>query len=87
MNTDPDHEAVRILSESLQRLGCAPRIAGFTAAADLAWYAAKGIPGVIFGPGDLAYAHSADEFVPVSEVLTATKAIARALLAWCGYEG
>lgn len=85
-NTDPDHEAVQILSESLERLGCTPQISGFTAASDLAWYAAKGIPGVIFGPGDLAYAHSADEFVPISDLLSATKTMALALLAWCGLE-
>ena len=35
-NTDPDHEAVRILSASLERLGCTPQISGFTAASDLA---------------------------------------------------
>ena len=36
---------------------------GFTAASELAWYAEQGIPGVIFGPGSIAQAHSPDEFV------------------------
>jgi acetylornithine deacetylase/succinyl-diaminopimelate desuccinylase family protein len=84
-NTDLEHPAVRSLLASLERLGSNPRVTGFTAASDLAWYAAKGIPGVIFGPGDLARAHSADEFVPVSDVLNATKALALILLSWCGY--
>jgi acetylornithine deacetylase len=35
-------------------------------------------PTVIFGPGDVAVAHSADEFVPLSEVV----ACARVLAAW-----
>lgn len=86
VNTDPDHPVVRNLAASLQQLGCDARITGFNAASDLAWYAEQGIAGVIFGPGDLAQAHSPDEFVPVSDMLTATKAMALALLAWCGYE-
>lgn len=85
-NTDPDHPAVRGLQTALHAIGHTPTIEGFNAAADLAWYAAKGIPGVIFGPGDLAQAHSPNEFIPVNDMLIATKAIALALLAWCGYE-
>jgi acetylornithine deacetylase len=74
----------RLYCSHVQQLGCTPRISGFTAAAGLAWYAGKGIPGAILGPGDLAHAHSADEFVLVSDLLNATKAIAFALLGWCG---
>jgi acetylornithine deacetylase len=86
VNTSPDHDVVRSLMASLRVLGCTPEITGFNAASDLAWYAEQGISGVIFGPGDLAQAHSPDEFIPVSDMLNATKAIALALLAWCGYE-
>ena len=85
-NTDPAHPGVKFLEEFLRHLGHAPQIKGFTAAADLAWYAEKGIPGIIFGPGDIANAHSPNEFVPVSDMLDATKAIALTLLAWCGYD-
>ena len=85
-NTDPNHHAVQHLSGALAALGRRPATTGFTAAADLAWYAEKGIPGIIFGPGDLAHAHSPNEFVPVDELLTATKAIALTILAWCGYD-
>jgi acetylornithine deacetylase len=35
-------------------------------------------PCVIFGPGDVKFAHSADEFVPIDEVETC----ARVLAAW-----
>ena len=77
---------MQALLRSLHRLGRTPQIMGFNAASDLAWYAEQGIDGVIFGPGDLAQAHSPDEFVPVSDMLNATKAIALTLLAWCGYE-
>jgi acetylornithine deacetylase/succinyl-diaminopimelate desuccinylase family protein len=85
-NTDPDHAVVKGLLASLEGIGRPSKITGFNAASDLAWYAAQGIPGAIFGPGDLACAHSPDEFVPVSDVLDVTRAIALALLEWCGYE-
>ena len=85
-NTDPNHPVVQSLQEALQAVGHMPVIEGFNAAADLAWYAEKGIPGIIFGPGDLANAHSPNEYIPVNDMLIATKAIALTLLAWCGYE-
>jgi hypothetical protein len=40
----------------------------------------------IDNPGDLAQAHSPNEFIPVADMVIATKAIALTLLAWCGYE-
>ena len=42
-----------------------------------------GIPTVMYGPGSMMQAHSADEFVPVSEMVTCTKVLARTILAWC----
>ena len=86
VNTSPDHAAVHSLTTALQTIGCAPQITGFNAASDLAWYAERGIPGIIFGPGDLAQAHSPDEYIPVSDMLNATQATALTLLAWCGFE-
>ena len=85
-NTDPEHPGVKHLEGFLEYLGHSPQVKGFTAAADLAWYAEKGIPGIIFGPGDIANAHSPNEFVPISDMLDTTKAMALTLLAWCGYE-
>lgn len=86
VSTDPDHEVVTTLVSILHRMGCVSQVAGFTAASDLAWYSMKGIPGAIFGPGDIAQAHGPDEFVPISDVVNATKAIALVILSWCGYE-
>jgi acetylornithine deacetylase/succinyl-diaminopimelate desuccinylase-like protein len=39
-------------------------------------------PCVIFGPGDVRFAHSADEHVPIDEVITC----ARVLAAWVSRE-
>jgi len=87
VDTDPDHPLVRQLELINQDLGRPSQVTGFTAAADLAWYSQQGIPGVIYGPGDIAQAHSPDEFVPVEDMVTATKAIALMMIAWCGLEG
>jgi acetylornithine deacetylase len=45
-----------------------------TDAATLAW---AGIPSVIFGPGDIAKAHTVDEWVPLEEVETAANILVR----------
>lgn len=86
LDTDPDHPVVDTLRQSALDLGVDSRLTGFYAAVDLAWYAEQDIPGVIFGPGDIAQAHSPDEFVAVSDIINATKAMAIATLGWCGAE-
>jgi acetylornithine deacetylase len=37
-----------------------------------------------YGPGDVGMAHSANEFVPLEEVLTVTKVVANMITKWCG---
>jgi len=45
-----------------------------------------GTPTLIFGPGDIAQAHSLDEFTSIDEVIAATKVLALLILNWCKYE-
>ena len=48
-------------------------IAGAPYGSDAASLAAVGIPSVLCGPGDIAVAHSEDEWVPVAEVVQASE--------------
>lgn len=88
-DTDPSHPLVRSLVNSRAAvLGAIPQgmpdTAGFNACCDSAFIEQKGIPSVIFGPGDLRCAHSIDEFVNLSEVVDAARIIARGAANWCG---
>ena len=77
----------------LERLACSheavvgtpPRVFGVPCGTDLRLFIRHaGIPTVLYGPGDVRHAHSADEFVSLSEVVTCTKVLARTMLSWCG---
>jgi acetylornithine deacetylase/succinyl-diaminopimelate desuccinylase-like protein len=41
------------------------------------------IPAVLYGPGDVANAHTVDEFIELEEVVTATKVLALTIDTWC----
>jgi acetylornithine deacetylase/succinyl-diaminopimelate desuccinylase-like protein len=41
-----------------------------------------GIPSVCFGPGDIRLAHAPEEFVPISEIETATRILTRVAREW-----
>jgi acetylornithine deacetylase/succinyl-diaminopimelate desuccinylase-like protein len=45
----------------------------------LPWYTKRGIPGVIFGPGNVGQAHGVDEFISVQNLREATLALAMTL--------
>lgn len=84
--TETDHPIVQSLSWAHQKItGESPRISAFEAASDMKFLTndAK-IPSVIYGPGDIRYAHCINEQVPLNQVITATKVLALAILDWCG---
>ena len=82
--TAPDHPFIESLAGALETIGVPPRIEAFTAASELAWYAERGIPGTIFGPGRIAQAHSANEYVEIEQPCQARAAMTRAAASWCG---
>lgn len=90
---DPSHPIVTTMLEAHETVThqeCAVRdasqVQGFCAVDDATWLNAAGISSVTYGPGSLCQAHSENEYVPIDEVLTATKTYAVTALKWCGYE-
>ena len=70
--TPDEHPAVLALTAALAACHChdRPEAAAFGTDAGVA-SALGGIPGVVFGPGDIAQAHTAREFVPIAQLETA----------------
>jgi acetylornithine deacetylase len=60
-----------------------PPIEGLSAWTDAALLNDAGIPAVCFGPGDIALAHAATEFVPLPEIDVATAVLTAFALDWC----
>ncbi|MGI9254680.1 MAG: M20/M25/M40 family metallo-hydrolase, partial [Thermomicrobiales bacterium] len=65
-------------------LGLDTTLTGFSMATDGRFIAARGIPTIIYGPGDPKLAHVPNEWVGIDEVLSATRAYALAALALIG---
>jgi acetylornithine deacetylase len=64
--------------------GGVPAERAIAAGSDLRQYAAAGVPTLHYGPGDLDLAHGPGERVPISELVTATRAFALLALRTCG---
>jgi acetylornithine deacetylase len=43
-----------------------------------------GMPCVMYGAGDIGWAHCPDEHISIKELLTATETVACLLVEWCG---
>jgi acetylornithine deacetylase len=64
--------------------GATPIARGVTFGADLRLFTRHaGIPTVMYGPGSVSIAHTADEFVPIDQVITCAKVLARTIVGWC----
>jgi acetylornithine deacetylase len=81
-----DSPIVKRLEGALGREGMPVRIEGLSAWTDAALLNEAGIPTVCFGPGDIALAHAAEEFVPVEEIESATRVLTRVVREWCEAE-
>lgn len=81
-----EHPVVQALQQAASRaLGKPARVCGATYGSDLRLFTNQfGIPGVLFGPGDIRLAHFTDEYVPLAEVELAARALAETILAYCG---
>jgi acetylornithine deacetylase len=71
------------LQRALEREGMPVNIEGLSAWTDAALLNEAGIPAICFGPGDIALAHAAEEFVSVDEIERATRVLTRVVSDWC----
>jgi acetylornithine deacetylase len=83
--TDRDAPILQELEVSHRAIvGESPAVEGVTYGSDLRLFTNHAhVPAVLYGPGDVANAHTVDEFIELEEVLTATKVLALAIDTWC----
>lgn len=84
---NPESPPVQAMTAANQFLGLNPDLSGFSMGTDGRFFAAKGYPTIIYGPGDPTTAHIADEWVGIDEVMEATRAYALAAVALIGATG
>ncbi|NPV54801.1 MAG: ArgE/DapE family deacylase [Firmicutes bacterium] len=86
-NIDKDSSICQVCASAHEFTTGAPvTYQGFTAVCDAAFLDLKGIPSIVYGPGDILVAHSINEFVEIEELITAAKTYAVTAVNWCGVE-
>ena len=82
--TSPDTDIVRSASKACELLGIEPEPIGYQQICDGRFFAERGIPTIIIGPGTAELAHTPDEHVPVAAVIQAVKLYALAAVELLG---
>jgi len=85
---DPGHELPRTLLRSGQSVGRPLTVAGMTASCD-AWFYNNllHIPTVVYGPGSLRSAHSAEEHLALDDLADAAAVLTHFAMAYCASPG
>lgn len=84
--TDVLEPIIPLLSNCHREIvGSEPQLHGVPYGSDLRLFTNHGkIPAVLYGPGDVAHAHTVNEFIPLEEVLTCAKVLALTIYRTCG---
>jgi acetylornithine deacetylase/succinyl-diaminopimelate desuccinylase-like protein len=82
LRTDPHNVFVQSLAAATG--AGADALIGAPWFCDAALFAEHGLPAVAFGPGSIAQAHTADEFIELKEVFRAAQILERFLLSCAG---
>ena len=68
-----------------QVVGVPPKVQGVPYGSDLRLFTEHGrFPAVLYGPGDVAFAHTVQEHVELEEVFVCAKVLALLITDWCG---
>jgi acetylornithine deacetylase len=81
-DVDSASPVVAMLERALLKSGLPASIEGLSAWTDAALLNEAGITAICFGPGDIALAHAAEEYVPVSEINHATAVLSHVAREW-----
>jgi acetylornithine deacetylase len=76
MDVPESSPIVTAMQSVCESFGLSAEPKGVPFGSDATKMTAKGIPSIIFGPGSIDQAHTADEFVRVAEVATAAEMLA-----------
>jgi acetylornithine deacetylase len=83
LDTPPDAAVVRAAQSACRSLGLPAAPVGVPYGSDASkLQALGGVPSIVVGPGSIAQAHTADEFVPLDQLLAAAELYARTAIAW-----
>ncbi len=78
----PDAPLTRAVAAAARSEHADTAIEGLSCWTDAALFSAAGIPALCFGPGDIARAHSAEEWVERSQIEQATRVLERVCADW-----
>lgn len=85
---DVNDPLVQAMIGANEMIGANTEPTGFSMGTDGRFWNAKGVPTIIYGPGDPSLAHIPDEWVGIEEMVEATKAYAVTMVRLLGdYEG
>lgn len=73
IQTPQDARIVRAAQEVARGLNLSPEVVGYPQASDGRFFAERGTPTIVFGPGSPEVAHTPDESVDLDDVITAAK--------------
>ncbi len=81
-----DHPGVSAISAAMERVaGRTPMRETSPFVCDANFWFPNGQPCLVFGLGDPSWGiHGTDEYLPVADLLKATKVFAAVTMAWCG---
>ena len=83
MEINKDEAVVQALSDSVRyETSAQPKIRGGQFDSDAGKFVARGIPTPVFGPGNVAQAHSENEWVEIKDVVKAAEIIAQSVVTY-----